>query len=135
MDTNRCLACNKEIPGLSRNLIPRKYCNKFCNGRANFQKENPRLGLPTSTVGSISELLVISDLLRSGWYVYRSVTPNSPCDLVASRNEKTVSIEVKTGYRLRGKIINPLIRKTQKFDILATVLLSDSTIIYKPPLP
>ena len=53
----------------------------------------------TTTRGAITEYIVVADLLRMGWSVYRSCSPSAPWDLIACRDGKSVNIEVKTGYK------------------------------------
>ena len=50
----------------------------------------------TSTTGTISELRVAADLLAKGYHVFRSLSPNCPCDLVAMYNGLVMRLEVRT---------------------------------------
>ena len=80
------------------------------------------------------EMLVAVDLLRRGFYVYRSLTPNSPCDLAIVKDDQFLRIEVKTGIiSLSGKL-SWASTKNQLFDILAVVEHS-GVITYYPDLP
>ncbi len=56
-------------------------------------------GKTAATTGAISELRVGIDLLTKGYHVFRSESPNCPCDLVAIKNNKIFTIEVRTTYR------------------------------------
>ena len=56
-------------------------------------------GLPTGTVGAISELLVAGDLLKKGYGVFRSVSPSCYCDILAIKNGEISEVEVRTGYK------------------------------------
>jgi Holliday junction resolvase-like predicted endonuclease len=61
---------------------------------------------PTSTIGAIGELLASAFFLRRGYYVFRSVTPNAPCDLIAVKGDRTLRVEVKTGREHTSGRIN-----------------------------
>lgn len=76
--------------------------------------------------------MVCVDLLRKGWHVFRAVSPQSPCDLIAIKGICTIQIEVRTaGTRSKkGKIYAP---KHGKHDVLAVV--KDFQIEYSPALP
>lgn len=51
----------------------------------------------TGSKGAFGELLVSADLLKQGFHVFRSVSPNCPCDLIAMDFMGRVSrVEVKT---------------------------------------
>lgn len=54
----------------------------------------------------MSELIAAADLMIKGWEVYRALSPNSRCDLIAmSRDGKErLDIEVRTGYQSRATL-------------------------------
>jgi hypothetical protein len=79
-------------------------------------------------VGASSELLVCADLLLKGFEVFRSVSTNCSCDIVALKNGKLLRVESKT-VADKGKI--PSADKA-KFDILAVV--TDGGVTYHPAL-
>jgi len=91
-----------------------------------------QLGVPTGTVGAISELRVCVDLLSRGFEVFRAVSQSCSCDLAILKSGQLLRIEVKTGYkRTDGK---PIFSKiVHKADILA--LCYPTEIIYQPALP
>lgn len=108
-------------------------------------KEDPfrRLGIirtcddsSQSTVGAIAELVASVDLMNRGFNVYRAVSPNSPCDLIATHRALTVRIEVKATVVRHGKIVSRAPNKRAKgcIDSVALVL-RDGQVIYRPPLP
>jgi PD-(D/E)XK endonuclease len=72
-----------------------RYCSRVCQLAA---WKRPPSGLPPSTVGTMAELATCNNLLGDGYSVYRSITPNSPFDLVAYRDGKVRLIEVRTGF-------------------------------------
>jgi len=51
------------------------------------------------TVGAISELKVAVDLLSIGYHVFRAESSGCPCDLIALKNGKLFTIEVRTIVR------------------------------------
>ena len=57
------------------------------------------MGLPTNTVGTMSELRIALDLLARGYEVFRTMSTNSHFDIVAFKNGDIFKIEVKTGYK------------------------------------
>lgn len=50
----------------------------------------------SSLVGDLSELVVATDLLRRGAFVYRATTTNAPFDLVACIGADLARVEVRT---------------------------------------
>ncbi|SRR6266436_310387 len=89
----------------------------------------------TSNWGTIGELAVATWLLRKGYYVYHSMTPNAPFDLIVLVGKKTmVRIEVRTGYYDHRKQLifsksNPL-----RFDVMAVALLDQGKVKFFRPL-
>lgn len=76
------------------------YCSARCQYKAtrqNVDKSSSQFGLSPMTVGAIGEFRICIDLLERGFEVFRSVSPNCSCDLVALGPEGMVRIEVKTG--------------------------------------
>jgi hypothetical protein len=88
----------------------------------------PKTRIHPTFVGASSELLVCSDLLRAGYEVFRSVSLNCSCDLVAMKDGEIIRVECKTGYK---KQIPSADRK--KYDVLAAV--TPEGITYHPALP
>ena len=133
--TDSCLYCQSLLPTDKRPY--KRYCNSKCRNAAvaqSFRKDNPRTGLPTGTVGAMSELIAAADLMRKGYDVFRSLSPACPCDLAILINDKLLRIEVKTGYRIKsGKLLyaKPL---TNRYDIIA-VVVGATEVIYTPALP
>lgn len=118
--------------------LPKKiYCRSKCKIEAERKKiytRNPHRLWPTSpsTVGAIHELEVCADLLKRGFDVFRSVSPNCSCDIVVIFNKQFVRVEVTTGSRSgTGRISAPGKNVTQ-FDTLAIVI--GGQIEYQPSL-
>ncbi len=82
-----------------------KLCQRCREERAYVRSEMRMNGIPTGTVGAISELIVSADLMKKGFHVFRALSPACPFDLYAMRNHKTFDIEVRTTTRnLNGEI-------------------------------
>lgn len=78
-----------------------KYCCHTCRDTAALSRNRRYVqdtGLPTATVGAISELHVSNDLLRKGYSVFRSLSPACGADLVAIKDNVSLFVEVRTGY-------------------------------------
>lgn len=77
-------------------------------------------------LGAGHELKVAADLMYRGYYVFRSLSPQCPCDMVAlgGTDGRLLRIEVK------GRTF---ICKNTRFDILANVV--NGVITYTPELP
>lgn len=125
-------------------LFPTHGANKnkrFCGRRCRFSayRKNritcEKSTLSSGAIGTISELIVCSDLLQMGFYVFRSVTPNSPCDLIALIGGNAIQIEVKTSvYNLKTKkfYYNSKSKNFKKYNHLASV--NGKSVFYGPPL-
>ena len=121
--TISCLYCGGKFMAKAVN---QRYCSLQC--ARNFKREkyfndHPRKpakhwsikkreeykkitnGLPPATSGAISELIACADLLHKGYYVFRTISANSPYDIIATKNGTILKIEVRTGTVLKnGKI-------------------------------
>lgn len=90
-------------------------------------------GKTSATTGAISELLVAIDLLSKCYHIFRSESPNSPCDLIAVKNNICIKIEVRTIARnLNGTIPQSayMEREIGVVDCFAFVFKEDSSISY-----
>mgnify|MGYP000123761867 CR=1 FL=1 len=84
--------------------------------------------------GAINEMLVAHDLMKHGWYVFRALSAVSPYDLMASRDNIDIRVEVRAGsrvgkYQAVGVANNGALNK-QHYDLLAIVLPTEE-IIYR----
>jgi hypothetical protein len=114
----------------------KKYCTAKC--RSLYYQNKIHGGsallkhLPPGTVGALGEILVSADLMKKGYEVYRAMSPSSSCDVLARKNEKFYSVEVRTGYKsLDGSKVTTN-RVNIKADILAIVLHREGEILYQP---
>lgn len=105
---------------------------KFCSSKCRAGKMAGEFkGISMGTVGALNELRVCVDLLSKGYDVFRSVSPNCPCDLVAAKNGRLLRVEVRT---VRGTDEKIYLTKPDpsRYDILAMVL--PSKILYQTNL-
>jgi Holliday junction resolvase len=92
---------------------------------------NIREKISKGKTGAISELLVCANLLEKGYEVFRSVSQDCSCDLLAMKDNKILKIEVKTVAINKNGSLNYGIAKENinRFDILANVV--DGIILYQ----
>jgi len=95
-----------------------------------YQAVGKKNGVCPSTVGTISEMVVAVELMKSGWSVFKSLSPASAFDLIAFKNGEMKKIEVKTGYRVGGNIQKP--RHSHNFHDHFAVVVNGSEINYTP---
>ena len=124
-----CLVCKTKF-NTRRN--ERKYCSKKCSKKIiaeRYGRQGIFPNIPNGTVGTISELIVITDLLKKGYEAYRPLSPNCSADILVEKNTKILKIEVRTGYKgINKTIYYP--NKNIKAPILAIVLLKENNIKY-----
>lgn len=92
--------------------------------------------LKIGSIGALAELVVCADLLQQGFDVYRSVSINAACDVIAA-NElgQLCRIEVKSAIHRRGSTRFKRHRFDRtKHDILALVFLREQYIEYSVSL-
>lgn len=130
-----CVRCQAPI-SIGRVRRRAKFCTNDCssaNTRELFAVNNPRIPVPTGTVGAISEMRVAVDLFTRGFSVFRALSPACGCDLIAMRGDAVFRVEVKTAYiGLRGVRCAPKARN-DCFDIMAYAYKS-GLVEYDPPL-
>jgi hypothetical protein len=117
----------------------RKFCSSACRDlkqKKTWKEHNPfnDENLSTPSKGTISELTVYLDLLKKGYNVLKSITPNCSFDLALLCNKNIYRLEVTTGsYDYKGNIVHSK-KFTDKFDILC-IVTKDGKITYLPPIP
>lgn len=92
-----CVQCGNEFFQKRRSQI---YCTDRC-GTINWNKNtirNPNIGLPSGTVGAITELFVSAELMKRGYEVYRALSPSCDGDIIAIKNNELHKIEIRSGY-------------------------------------
>ena len=136
-----CKICNKLLWQPSRN---QKFCSPRCNQREKNQikknalitKMNYNANISRSEQGTISEHMVITDLMIKGYMVFRNCAPTGSCDLIAlahGKNQKPLRIEVKTVASFSKTPIGKY-ELEKYFDHWARVLKTGE-IEYEPKLP
>lgn len=95
--------CNKEFH-TTRSF--QKYCNSRCASAArlkDYEVDPFSCGeeISPSNKGAFSEMIACADLIRKGYDVFRAVSPASPCDIVAIKDNIILRIEVRTARRYR----------------------------------
>jgi len=125
MNTN-CVVCGNPISE-ERLRHRANTCSQRCANRRQLQRyheSNPPRNpvLTNSTVGAISEHRVIADLLSKGYSVFRSCSPNSPCDIAILGDGKLLRVEVTTGHYSSSQKTVYASRDPKLFDVLAIVL-------------
>ena len=87
-----CRTCGKEF---SPKQPAQLYCSKLCRPvRQTYQGNKSN----ACTTGAASELIASVDLLRKGWTVFRSLTPNSFADIIACKGAVILRLEVRTAH-------------------------------------
>jgi hypothetical protein len=141
MNLLSCQFCEKTIKGSKIN-------GHFCSARCSYafsskhtrESAKSQFGTSPGTSGAMSELAVSVDLLQKGYEVFRSISPNSRCDLIAWKNSTLLKIEVRTAsLNLKTKKVSYTKYKVEHpaFDHYAIVLWGNgiSQISYEPTLP
>ena len=93
-------------------------------------------GLKFGSVGALAELVVCADLLQQGYDVFRSVSSNAACDIIAANREgELCRIEVKSAVTARGRVTYKRHGfDSNKHDVLALVFLREQQIDYSVSL-
>lgn len=109
-----CVNCNVTFQHYLEN---QKTCSKKCRKEYYLPSIKNYKDIPSSTTGSISELIAAIDLMRKGYSVFRALSSACYCDLIAieTKEKKKLEIEVRTGYKSKeGKISFP--KKLSQYD-------------------
>lgn len=130
-----CRACGRPVVSNKIRRINTQTCSPRCATaarRTTAGQPNPFPACNKGTKGAAGELIVCVDLLSKGWEVFRAVSPQCSCDLVAHRAGELVRVEVRTGYRnARGRVVAS--RKCDA-DVLA-VVLEGFEVVYEVQSP
>jgi hypothetical protein len=86
-----------------------KFCTTKCgsNSYRGGMRDFKAYGMATGTIGSMHECLVMYDLMRRGYVVFKAQSSHSPCDVVFMHDGKFVRVESRTGQMREGKIYFP----------------------------
>lgn len=123
------------------NFVPRRRGIHYCSDKCRLEYKNHLTGrvvltdqgLSTGEVGAIAELMVGADLLTRGYEVFRSVSPNCSCDLIAVDGEDMFKVEVRTGHR--GMTDKITYNSENRAHIVAVYVPSERIVVYYPDLP
>lgn len=110
----------------------RVYCSQACRskGQQRHQTSITRGLIRRGDAGAYGEMLVVLDLIRRGFRVYRAVSSHGPFDLIAWRADTgPILIEVKIGVLDRGKRCFRAVRETG-WDRVAFVF--EDGVVYRP---
>jgi len=131
----KCPVCGYIFLGKQKQI----YCSIKCR-TDKILKDNqvgPEFRILTNgTKGALNEFIVIVDLLKKGYEVFRAVSQDSSCDLAILKDKKLLRVEVTSAWTSAGgKIIRSKKKITSgKNDILATIYHGDK-IDYFPNTP
>lgn len=131
----RCIECGLEF---THWMPTTKYCSKNCKQSVQDKKWGRKafIKISTATVGAISEMAVSVDLMSKGYSVFRALSGQCECDLIAIYKKKIYRIEVRTGYMgYTEKICYPKHeRDTGRSDLYAIYIRSTQKIFYFSPV-
>lgn len=91
---------------METNRPNKKVCSIACREIFDGKFSNLEKKLSPPTTGAVSELMVSVDLLKKGYAVFRALSPACFCDLIAIKNEETLLVEVRTGYKSKDGIFH-----------------------------
>lgn len=129
-----CEGCGAEFER-PKKAWNKKYHSAECYKNTIGSASGKNLKLDSCKVGTISELIVCTDLFRQGYEIFRAVSQSASCDLIALKNKNCLRVEVKTGCKTSIGVSWADKKKTQtdgKHDILAVVV--NGNPIYFPEL-
>jgi Holliday junction resolvase len=94
----------------------------FCSWRCKNNQKNK------GNIGAMSELMIAADLINKHYEVFRALSPATSTDLIIRKNNKLMSVEVKTAQYINEKYY--FMKKNIKADILAFYHLQTNHIGY-----
>jgi hypothetical protein len=122
----------------------KRFCSQTCAARASEQRrygdqyksEQLKYGWSSSTTGAVSELVVCVDLMRRGYEVFRAVSPDASCDLIAVQGSVSLRVEVRTGRRfIDGRLDYPRMKRDIGRQDIYAVVIGGLDVEYDPDLP
>ena len=129
-----CKQCGESLPSSRWS-----YCSGECRSKYSQQQyrlTHPLMGKTSATTGTISELRAAANLLSKGYDVFRSLSPNCPCDLAILKDGKLLRIEVRTSYKsASGKLHRTISKRGDPNNIDHYAWVLSDEIIYEPALP
>lgn len=125
-----CAFCGKRK---DTNVRIQKYCNKKCS-RLGAEKviRSYAPHIKQGVKGAMGELTASLGFLGAGFEVYRNVSQQGSCDLIALRGGKIYRVEVKSVGMRKGKIILPSSCNPKNYDVM--VYITHQGVVYEPPI-
>ena len=122
----KCIICGGDIRDIRGKQSD--HCSDKCKKRHKKILNPPvnhnitsKMNLRTGEIGQICEYLVLIDLIKQGYYVYRPFDTTCKHDLLAFKNNKYIKVQVKAGRYTTAKTkVMPKI-KNDDYDLLAIV--------------
>lgn len=123
MTNNRmCKGCSNIIEISEDRRKSRVYCSDGCRDSVCRPKRAHDLeSLSKNARGSWGEIVVIADLIRKGYYVFKSVMSNCPCDVIAMKNNRLYRVEITLAKRVPDGVRFYAKHNSKNYDILALV--------------
>lgn len=100
MFTLTCRVCNSSFSHTQPNT---RTCSNACRYKRTQQLTgrhvHSQIHIPSATIGAMSELFIAADLMKHGYSVFRALSPACFCDLIATKQNQTIYLEARTGYK------------------------------------
>lgn len=126
-----CQTCEKPFFGSLRQI----FCSNRCSPWVSMSHVTKTpFTASASTKGAIAELLVAADLMKQGFEVYRALSPDSKCDLLAIKNNQVFHYEIRTANYYKSSLdgSSKLVYPTKRINGKSVVVIthSDNKIHY-----
>ena len=132
----RCRECGAELQrpiSQKGGRPPSSFCKDECRREFWRKAKLTVQGVNRQTVTAIHEMLATADLLKRGFQVYRAMSPDCECGLVALRAGRCYRVATRSGYMAENGHGVPTSRPADgTFDILA--IATNVGLFYSPPL-
>ena len=126
-----CKSCQREFEPVRTDQV---YCSASCQRKKNRPDLDWRAEIGRGNSGAYSELIAAACLLRHGYYVFRNIGPNGPCDLVALKDNICFRVEVKTETPCSNQIpTHKGYELGEDYDVMAVVGF-DGDVTFHPEL-
>lgn len=140
-----CVECGATYLRRSKQKL---YCTSACLKKSEERRRVPVYmtaiiqaergrRLSTGAIGALGELRACADLIERGYFVFRAVSPASPCDLIAlSPSGLLLRIEVRCGARrVNGAKTYVPVSEHRRPLVDAVAVVFRDEIEYVPELP
>ena len=127
-----CRECGKKFETNNKTKIS---CSLSCSRKFNRKKYNDindtDINLTRNESGMLGELIVMQDLVRKGWNVYKAISGSAPVDLVAFKGDVIYKIEVKLGEMSASGYVNFPKPRNLEYDLVA-IAFRNGKVLYIP---